>query len=212
MTKEEFYRFIEKGTLQGACRYFEYWFCYRNTPEHARVLEIGAGTSALAQAIQSIRYTRVYITDIDKKAVDYQLKHKILSELTSNLDSFGDEMFDLVINASSIEHFDPQSDGDIKMIEQVKRVLKPGGLFINTLPTGSKYIKSRGTPPEKIYSELEFKLRFLPGFRVIKKKFYTDSFDQPFDFVPHSGWRVPNFKEAFTFGDNVGLCVVLKKI
>ena len=216
MNKKEFYRFIERGALEGACRYFEYWYIYNHTPRGSRVLDIGAGRSALAQSLIT-KDCRVYATDIDRSAINYQVKNGVISELTDNLNSFGNYMFDVVVNASAIEHFDPENDGDIKAIEEVKRVLKPKGLFIIALPTGSKYIKSRKhtstAPSEKVYSKEEFEKRFLNGFELIHSEFYIGTSKTPTDFIPHKTWNgLTNFEIANNFGDGIGLCAVLKKL
>lgn len=206
MNKLDFYRFIEKGTLQGACRYFEYWFIYENVSNGSKVLEIGGGTSMLGQSLQE-KHCKVFGLEIDLKSAQFQQDHGIITR--GNI--FG-QNYDVVINASAIEHFDPEHDGDIKAIAEVYKALKPHGLFIITIPTGSKYIKSRGSPPEKIYNQIEFERRFLKGFEILQKQFYMDSMEKPTEFEPHKGWRVPNFKPAYTFGDNTGLCAVLRKI
>lgn len=210
MTKKEFYQFIEKGELQGACRYFEYWFVYKNISSHSRVLEIGAGKSMLASAIVE-KDCNVYVTDIDPEAIKFQLKQGIISECTDNLDSYGDGMFDVVVNASAIEHF----MSDVDAIKQVSRVLKRGGLFINTLPVGENYISNYQAgykqPITRIYDKKTYTERFLQDFIELDREFYTDSNQEPTDFIPHDGWRAKNFKKAFGFGENVGLCVVLQK-
>lgn len=213
MNKKDFYKFIEQGALEGACRYFEYWFVYQNVPDNSRVLEIGAGRSALPQALKT-KGGHVYVTDIDKSAVKYQVSNGILAENTNNLNSFGDEMFDVVVAASSIEHF----DDDLDMVEQVYRVLKPGGLFIVTIPVGNKYIENLFEnnpkhPRMRVYSYDIYYKTFCLKFEEIKKEFFKDSNKKPKDFIPHETWNgAKNVEAADGWGDNIGLCVVLKKL
>lgn len=210
MKKLDFYREIEKGALEGACRYFEYWFIYDQTPENTRVLELGAGTSTLGITLQK-KGCRVMATDIDKKAIAFQKSHGV--EVTvpekCKLD-YKNESFDVVIAASSLEHFD-----DIQTtIEEVRRVLVPGGLFIIAIPTGSKFIKNiykgKKHPQMMIFDKKSYEKLFLDRFTEVERKFYKVTGEKPKDYTPHSGWgnRV-NFKEADDFGDDVGLCAVL---
>ena len=218
MKKLEFYRFIEKGVIQGACRYQEYWFVYNNLPGEGRVLELGAGQSALLQALKT-KGLDVMATEIDSHCILYQTDRKIPCTLVLGQKlPFKDEFYDFVVSASSIEHFDANNDGDIEMIAEVKRVLKKGGLFIVTIPVFKKYIKNRYEghpihPPEKVYDKQEFSRRFLSGFRIVKQEFWRWSSKKPVDYIPHKNWRkeVVSVEPATSFDNASGLCLVLKK-
>lgn len=210
MTKKEFYRFIEKGAMQGVCRYFEYFFVYQNVPENSKVLEIGPGFSALGQSLR-LKGCEVHGLEIDNLAVEYQVKHGIPTNINVG-DCDYKNYFDVVVAASSIEHFDPKHDGDIKQIEDIKKALKPSGLFIVTIPTGDNYIKSRTNPPEKVYTMNEFEERFLNGFEVRKMVFYEGSNDIDNDLIIHKGWKFKSNKVVDHSGNGIGLCAVLRKI
>lgn len=218
MTKQEFYRSIERGNLQGACRYFEYWYIYKNLPKRGSVLELGAGRSALPVVIAGLDLGYI-TTEIDPECVEYQLNRGIpCKQVYDNYLPFDDESFDAVINASAIEHFDPEHRGDIITVSEVHRVLKPGGIFINGgLPAEDKFVLNlyagQDNPPCIIYDEAEYKRVFLNGFKETKKEMYAMSNERPTDFVPHPGWRgAINTKPTDVFGEGNGLCVVLKKI
>ncbi len=45
-----------------------------------------------------------------------------------------DNSFDRVISVSVIEHVYPEEDGDLKALHEIRRVLKPGGELLMTLP------------------------------------------------------------------------------
>jgi ubiquinone/menaquinone biosynthesis C-methylase UbiE len=51
---------------------------------------------------------------------------------------FGDQSFDRVISISVIEHVYPAEDGDLKALSEIRRVLKPEGEALLTLPYKSK--------------------------------------------------------------------------
>lgn len=213
MNKKEFYNLIEKGSLEGACRYFEYWFIVNSLPKEAKILEIGAGMSALSSVLLGMGYD-VYATDADSKRVKYQQSQGVnCSKVDSDYLPFEDESFDVVISASAIEHF----EDDRKMASEIKRVLVNSGTFIMTLPTGTETIENRyfGTthPKEKIYSIKEYEDVFLNGLEEIKRSMYRMSDKRDFDFEPHKGWgNKLSAVKVKDIRDNTGLCVVLKKI
>ncbi len=219
MKKLEFYRFIEKGIIQGACRYQEYWFVYSNLPEKGKVLELGAGQSALLQTLKA-KGLEVMATEIDSHCALYQTDRKVPCTMVSGQKlPFGDEFYDFVVTASAIEHFDPDNDRDIEMIAEAKRVLKKGGLFVVTIPVFKRYIKNRYEghpihPPEKVYDKQEFIRRFLDGFSVVKQEFWRWSSKLPVGYIPGNGWRkeIVSTEPATNFNDAHGLCVVLRKV
>lgn len=51
---------------------------------------------------------------------------------------FSDGSFDRIISVSVIEHVYPEEGGDLKAIREIKRVLKPGGELLITIPYKSK--------------------------------------------------------------------------
>jgi SAM-dependent methyltransferase len=52
--------------------------------------------------------------------------------------NFADNSFDRVISISVIEHVYPEADGDLQSLSEIKRVLKPAGEFLLTVPFKSK--------------------------------------------------------------------------
>ena len=215
MQKEEFYRFIERGELQGACRYQEYWFCFSRVPEGegVRVLDLGSGHSALPQAF---REKTCYIAslEIDNKSIEYQKSKHI--DVFETLLSFPDENLDVVISASAIEHFDPDNDGDIETIAQIYRVLKKGGIFVVTLPVGLNYIKNKyagtGNSPEKVYSQEEYEKRFGKYFKEEVREIWEASNDEPKDYVPNKNWGYKSVVPAKKLGNGTYICAVWRKL
>ncbi len=211
MQKIDFYRFIEKGLLQGASRYTEYWFCYDHTPAGSKVLDIGSGKSYLPKAV-STKPCEVVALEIDVDCTKYQLAQGI--KTVCNTSNYPDGYFDVIISASSIEHFDPDYDGDIKMIEEAHRLLKDDGLFIVTLPVSSMYIKNRyahtNHPPEKIYSKEEYESRFGKYFKEVVREIWETSNEQPTEYVPNASWRYVSTKRTDQLACNTFICAVWK--
>jgi SAM-dependent methyltransferase len=216
MQKLDFYHFIERGVLQGACRYQEYWFCYENTPAHSRVLDLGSGKSALPLAIQDNDCT-VFSSEIDEDCVKYQKEQGILVVRPNHsILPILEKSLDVVIAASSIEHFDPDNDGDIETIKEVHRVLKDNGLFIVTIPVAKIYTKNKyaGTknPPEKIYSKEEYLKRFLNGFCEVKRELWEASNEPATEYTSQPGWGYTTVTPAKEYSDKSYICAVLRKI
>ena len=220
MNRKTFFRFIEKGTIQGACRYPEYWFVYQNVEKGDKVLELGAGTSALAKSMKS-KGCDVTITEASKGCMLYQKTNEVKAVLVTDTKlEFEDASFDVVVSASSIEHFDPDNDKDIEAIKEAHRVLKPGGLFIVTIPVHKTYIKNRYAghpihPPEKVYDEAEYKKRFLGSFKEVKREYWKWSSKPTDEYVSHPSWvqrgDIISTEPVGSFDEAHGLCAVLKK-
>ena len=52
--------------------------------------------------------------------------------------SFNDHIFDKVVTISVLEHIYPEKDGDVKALTEIKRVLKPEGEILLTVPYKEK--------------------------------------------------------------------------
>lgn len=224
MNKLDFYRAIEKGTIQGACRYKEYWFIYSNIHslfEKCRVLELGAGMGELGAILTREGYD-VTATEIDHMALRYQKDRGVNAIHARDIDKIEDESFDVVVAASSIEHFDPDNDGDIPAIKYARRVLKKNGFFIVTIPFNNVYIHNRYAghpihPPEKVYDITQYTARFLNmgDFEEIKREAWKWSEKQPLGYVPHPTWvqrkGIISTEDVTKLSEANGLCVLLQK-
>jgi SAM-dependent methyltransferase len=214
MNQLEFYRLIEQGALQGACRYYEYWFIYNSLPQQGKVLDLGSGRSMLPKAMQ-LKGLETIAVEIDPKCVEFQNNQGI--ECVAVKDEqlpFEKETFDIVTAASAIEHF----EDDKTVVDEVLRVLKPGGLFILTIPVGPEYIKNRfkgkNHPLTRVYDVNKYLEVFLgDDFAEVNRKFYKVTSTEPRDYIPHESWgnRI-NTREVEGFGEDVGLCVLLAKL
>lgn len=214
MTKKEFYRFIEQGSLQGACRYFEYWFVYNSVPKSGKLLDLGCGMSMLPKALME-KGLQVVAVEIDPKAVDFQKGLGINAiKIKDEKLPFNDESFDIVTAVSAIEHF--EDDGTT--VAEILRVLKPGGLFIVTLPVGLKHVKNRfagkNHPLTRNYSEKTYYEKFIGNdFAEINRELYKVTATKPKDYIPHKAWGTRiNAEKVNKIEEDTGLCALLAKL
>ncbi len=113
------------------------------------ILSAGAGEDLISLNLQRYFKNKLQVTILDISG-DVLIWNKKLFR-RYNLDaqfiradifqtSFGEDSFDLVFNTGVVEHF--EKDGQIKMVKELLRVLKPGGLFITANPSdGGKLYK-----------------------------------------------------------------------
>ncbi len=124
-------------------RDFEYDFAYRNVVgEKVTVLDIGGADSLLPLQFAKRGFQ---VTVFDYR--NYQEKHTNLNRIQGDfLENFlPDSSFDYVVMISTIEHIGFGSygapvyeDGDLSVMTEAKRVLKPEGKIVLTFPFASK--------------------------------------------------------------------------
>lgn len=106
-----------------------YQFAKKFINRSKSVLDIGCGTGYGTSVISATGL------DVDPEAISYARKHYPNTNFVvgSALKlPFADHKFDVVISFETIEHF-PQTT---KFLSEVKRVLRPKGLFILSTPNG----------------------------------------------------------------------------
>jgi len=102
----------------------------------ARVLNIGIGNGRFEELCLK-RGVDVYALDPSEKSVALlrerlQLGSKLVAGYSEAI-PFADSFFDGVVMTEVIEHLSRETME--KTLEEVKRVLKPGGLFLGTIPS-----------------------------------------------------------------------------
>jgi SAM-dependent methyltransferase len=105
----------------------------------ARVLDVGSTESTVALSLASLGYD---VTAVDPRP--YPLSHPLLTTFQGPIENFTDDRrFDAVVLLSSIEHFgvgayglDCEDDADMKAMEQIWQLCRPGARLVFTAPYG----------------------------------------------------------------------------
>jgi len=171
------------------------------------ILDVGCCFSSLGIELASLGYK---VTGLDIN--DYFLVHSNFRFVKGDVcfAPFSDGVFDLVTAISAVEHIglghygDSQDgEGDAKAIREIRRILKPGGLFILTVPFGRKMT----TPFFRVYDEAGIS-RLVQGFQILDAQYFIDH--------QELFWTVVTKDEASKQGTNVrgrntgNICLLLQ--
>lgn len=107
-------------------------------PEEIDILGIGSGVGRLEYAVKKLfeeKYSKkVNLTISDKYTKDIEIKYGAdVLKIDNKEMPFPDENFDLVI-ARSVTHYEKNKSNELKVLNEIRRVLKPEGLFITEAP------------------------------------------------------------------------------
>ncbi len=157
-------------------RLIEYDFAHTNidrgTSQKKLVLDVGCLGSKLPIELVKKGY-EVYGIDVGSYP-DQDLFTFIQGDIRQK--PFDDDFFDVVTAISTIEHVglgrygDPVApDGDKEAMNEIKRVLKPEGQLIMTIPCGQDTIcySKESIPLSKVYSP-ESLIQLLSGFQIME--------------------------------------------
>lgn len=138
---------------------YRYCFAKRYCRDRA-VLDAGCGTGyGTYELSKSAR--KVVGIDISKEAIDfckdnYRRQNIEFLEMDIRNMEFRESSFDCVVSFETLEHIDKQE----KFLEEVKRVLKPGGMFIISTPDkeyyAKRFINDHNCFHKKEFSRVEF--------------------------------------------------------
>jgi SAM-dependent methyltransferase len=133
-------------------RIVEHIFVHTRLPRPpARVLDLGCAESTSAIEMASLGYevVGVDLRDLPLRHPAFQMVHADVGNLP-----FPDNSFDVAVSLSTIEHVGldwygkaPEGTTDQRVIAEVKRVLRPGGRLILTVPFGRRAV----TPVHRVY-------------------------------------------------------------
>ena len=159
-------------------RIVDYSFVHQNIGlnEKGRILDVGCHGSKLVIELASLGYD-VYGID----GIEYPLQHPNFTFVLGDIcrTPFPDDFFDAVTAVSTIEHiglgrYEDQtySDGDKKAINEIKRILKPGGKAIITVPFGKRTVVYRKKIPlHRVYDSQALTGLFSDsGLEIVKIK------------------------------------------
>ena len=159
-------------------RIVDYSFVHQNIGLNGegRILDVGCCGSSLVIELASLGY-EVYGIDVKS----YPLEHPNFTFVHGDIfkTPFPDDFFDRVTAVSTIEHIglgrygDPiYSDGDKKAVKEIKRILKPGGKAIFTVPFGKQTIVYRKKIPlHRVYDSQALNGLFSGSLEIIKAKY-----------------------------------------
>jgi ubiquinone/menaquinone biosynthesis C-methylase UbiE len=126
----------------------------------SRILDVGSGYGWTADSL-SKKADEVWGVDMDQQALAEAAKNypniKFIHQTGAEL-PFPDEMFDAVILSDVIEHVGDENKQHV--IDEIWRVLKPGGQFVFTAPHTGLFAWA---------DPLDFKRRFTPIYRIYMK-------------------------------------------
>ena len=181
---------IEPFLMQLYCRYryaaspnlredrnIEYSWVVANLPEGTeRALDFGCGTSYLAlTAAQRGAKT----TAIDLTPIHWFYIHPNLNFIQKDIfdSGFAPETFDLIINCSTVEHIGivgrygirkSHPGGDIEAMAEMRKLLKPEGKMLLTIPIGQDIIFP---PLHRVYGKRRLP-KLLDGYIVKKEEYW----------------------------------------
>jgi SAM-dependent methyltransferase len=97
------------------------------------VLEVGFGNGSFLKFAKNQRW-RIYGIEVNPALVDTAQRQGFEASCADNLGSFPDKSFDLVAAFDVLEHI--QQHKILGFLVEVRRVLKPNGIFIARFPNG----------------------------------------------------------------------------
>ncbi len=173
-----FPEYFGKESLNPTDRYVEYHFASKNLPWlPARVLDVGCAGSYFTLMLAGFGYD-CYAVDIRRYTITNKIKYDNSKFLQEDIrkTSFPEDFFDAITAISTIEHIglsgryaikeDPR--GDIDAFKEMRRILKPGGILIITIPFGKPQILR---PYMRVYDEVRVK-EVCGNFKVEKEEYF----------------------------------------
>lgn len=135
---------LPKPNLRGDRQVEWSWVAAHLGGGSGELLDFGSGGSVLGLLAARLGYQ---VTAIDLEAVSALYRHPRFRHQHADLFKLdvAPETFDVIINCSSVEHVglahrygirQPQPDGDLQAMTILRRLLKPSGRMLLTLPVG----------------------------------------------------------------------------
>jgi len=162
-----FPEYFAKEPLKYTDRYYEYPWALKHIYTYTKkavMLDVGSAGSMFPLLAKSFGNT-VFSTDIRK------INYHGITCFNYNICStpFQSKLFDIVTAISTIEHIGLEgrygvdsTDSDIKAVNEIKRILRPNGIFLLSIPYASV---DRKTKFHRVYSERTIK-SLLNGFKL----------------------------------------------
>lgn len=132
----------------------------------ARILDIGCGTGGVMSALKAAGYN-IEGVDPSDDALDYcRKKGLIANKATAENTDQADGSFDVVIALDVFEHLADDRLG----AEEIRRILKPGGLAIITVPAHQALFSNHDKQLHHFrrYGKIRLKKLFAADFELVK--------------------------------------------
>lgn len=153
------------------------WVSSEITSGLGEALDFGPGTSFLG-LIAAQRGFKV--TAVDLRLVKWHYTHPRLEFIHGDILKLPlpTNHFDLIINCSTVEHVglagrygesENRLDGDIQAMARLKRLMKPGGIMLVTVPVGQDAVFP---PLHRVYRTQRLP-RLLEGYAIEKETFWV---------------------------------------
>jgi len=155
-------------------RFIEYPWVFKNLgSKTSKVLDVGSTGSYFPLALACLGY-KVYVIDV--RPYEYRSLHPNLKDVIGDIrhTQFSNNFFDVVTAISTIEHIglgrygDPiDKEGDKRAVREIKRILKPKGKLLLTVPYGKPAI----TQLNRVYDAN--RLRYLlEDFKIEREDYF----------------------------------------
>jgi SAM-dependent methyltransferase len=150
---------------------FRKWKIAKHVPSSGRILDIGSGTAPVSPDM-----ARTVVADLSEKAMrNVECESKVVTSITGML--FESATFDIILCSEVLEHV-PEDD---KAVSELRRVLKPGGVLVVTVPYQKRFWAEDDEYVAHVRrydpGELEQKLRHV-GFQEITTYKLTGTIDR----------------------------------
>ncbi len=146
-------------------------------PGPGRALDFGCGYAFLS-AVAAERGLNVLAVDLEAQRWPWRHARVRFEQGDFLAMQFGEGTFDLVINCSAVEHVglpgrygvqNGETDGDLRVMERLRRILRPGGVMLLTIPAGRDAVHA---PLHRVYGPARLP-RLLEGFQVEREEYWV---------------------------------------
>ena len=174
----------------------------------SRILDFGCYSSMVPLQLSSLGYK---VTGVD--LYKYPFKHPNFVFYNNDiLDlKLKEHSYDCIYAISSLEHiglgwYEKERVGisDSAVVGELARILKPGGVFLVTLPFG----RFKQTPYLEVYDSKTIKGLF-KNFILQKMEYYEKKSDTVWEYIGHTKPKLPKLKRGEVF--NCVTCIKLRK-
>ncbi len=124
--RDRVYLTLKKGLFNY---WFRKWRIAKHVPAVGRILDIGSGTAPVSPDLK-----RTVVADLSEEAMrNVVCDTKAVTSITDMI--FDTASFDCVLCSEVLEHV----PDDLKALSELRRVLKPGGILVVTVPFQKRY-------------------------------------------------------------------------